>query len=95
MPNTGYFDSVTNIAQSGGTISTATAGVDHIAGFAGTKSNIQLTSAGAIAVNTGGTFARFATVEDQLTDIPLTASGQVINTSRINKWFYGAGYGRV
>jgi hypothetical protein len=95
MSNVLYFDSVTNIAQSGGFIQTSTSAVTQRAILEGSISDIGLASDNKMAIDIGGTFSKYATIKDQLTDIPLTATGQVIDPYRVNKWFYGVGYGRI
>ena len=95
MANAGYYDASTNIAVTAGTINTSTNAVADTARFRGEITNIGIDSAGAIVTDAGGTLSHYATIGDLLTDIPLTSTGQVIDTSRINKWFFGAGYGRI
>lgn len=94
MANALYYDSMTNFNVTNGVIDTAATAGSVNAIFAGAKSDIMITSNGTLTVDSGGTFYKYAVMEDQTTDIPITSDGRVIDISRIDKWFYGAGYGR-
>lgn len=81
-----YYDSPTRANLSGNALATESAAAVKKMIFAGSLSTIYLTSNNNIAINAGGTFDHYATVEDRLTDIPMTSDNRVIDVDRLNAY---------
>lgn len=53
----------------------------------GTISNISLDANNKFCENSGGVLSGYARITDIVTDVPLTSTGQIIDKTKLEKWF--------
>jgi hypothetical protein len=81
MPYLKIADRLTNILLSSGSIGVEESAVSDKVLIGDMRTDIGRTSSGYIAVETDGTFSRYATIGDSVTNIPLNSSGAMIVTA--------------